>query len=113
MKITNYASGEYDIIKIHGNLDMTTSPEANGFLSDYVEDSRTSIIIDMAEVEYIDSTGIGTLVNLLKRLIPLHGKLILLSLPKHIENLFNKTKIFQFFHLAKDISELPGLVNEP
>ncbi len=56
----------YHIVILTGEIDLETSPQARKVLLDTV-DLCTKLLIDMAAVSYIDSSGLATLVEAFQR----------------------------------------------
>lgn len=48
---------------VRGELDMSTAPELEQKLGDALSDSTASIMLDLSECEFIDSTGIALIVR--------------------------------------------------
>jgi len=53
---------------VRGELDMNTAPELERGLEEAVERSDASIMLDLSECEFIDSTGIALIVRTWQRL---------------------------------------------
>lgn len=53
---------------VRGELDMNTAPELERKLGEAPVDSATSIMLDLSECEFIDSTGIALIVRTWRRL---------------------------------------------
>jgi stage II sporulation protein AA (anti-sigma F factor antagonist) len=49
--------------KVRGELDMNTAPELEHRLEEALADSTASIVLDLCECEFIDSTGIALIVR--------------------------------------------------
>ncbi len=56
----------YHIVILTGEIDLESSPQARKILLDTVDHSA-KLLIDMASVTYIDSSGIATLVEAFQR----------------------------------------------
>jgi anti-anti-sigma factor len=54
-------------ISVRGELDLSTAPDLEGPLEEAVE-NRASLLIDLSECEFIDSTGIALIVRAWQRL---------------------------------------------
>jgi len=54
--------------KVRGELDMNTAPELERKLDEVLSDSGASIVLDLCECEFIDSTGIALIVRTWQRL---------------------------------------------
>jgi anti-anti-sigma factor len=55
-------------ISVRGELDLSTAPELEGPLEEMLESSEGSILIDLSQCEFIDSTGIALIVRAWQRL---------------------------------------------
>lgn len=60
-------NGGATMISLAGELDLANAGTAETALSTSLEDGSTSVVIDMRELEFIDSTGIALLVAALGR----------------------------------------------
>ncbi|NUO50442.1 MAG: STAS domain-containing protein [Polyangiaceae bacterium] len=64
---TRTDSGDETLLKIDGTLDALTAPELRPVLDQLVSEGRKSITVDLSHLRLIDSSGVGALVSLLKR----------------------------------------------
>jgi anti-anti-sigma factor len=55
-------------ISVRGELDLSTAPDLEGPLEEALEGNESSVLIDLAECEFIDSTGIALIVRAWQRL---------------------------------------------
>lgn len=55
-------------ISVHGELDLSTAPELAGPLDEALESGEGSVLIDLCQCEFIDSTGIALIVRAWQRL---------------------------------------------
>jgi anti-sigma B factor antagonist len=55
--------GGIRVLTVRGELDMSTAPELERALDDAVSDAGASIVLDLCECEFIDSTGIALIVR--------------------------------------------------
>ncbi|MES2457723.1 MAG: STAS domain-containing protein [Bacteroidota bacterium] len=68
-----------------------------------IADGAKKIIISFECVEYLDSSFLGALVAVLKRLITQNGQLILIELNNDIRNLFELTRLDKIFDLKNSL----------
>jgi anti-sigma B factor antagonist len=66
------------VVTVRGEIDMVSAPVLWESLLDIIQDTNR-VVIDLAETEFIDSTGLGVLVRALKRLRHRGGDLVLRS----------------------------------
>lgn len=55
-------------IFVRGELDLSTAPELEGPLEETLENGDASVLIDLSQCEFIDSTGIALIVRAWQRL---------------------------------------------
>ena len=60
--------GAHRIISLSGELDLLGAPRLSVALGEVVRESTGGVVLDLSELEFIDSTGIATLLNALRRL---------------------------------------------
>jgi len=65
------------VIAINGDMDALTIKKLRSQFEDVVENKTCNVIVDIQKVEFIDSSGIGALVFLFKRLTAAHRSLLI------------------------------------
>lgn len=60
--------GSVTILSLRGNLDALTAPELRREIDALVAEKRSPVVLDMAGLELVDSSGVGSIVSLLKRM---------------------------------------------
>jgi anti-sigma B factor antagonist len=68
LKYTRQDSGDTTTLRIEGTLDAVTAPELRGVVDELVEEKRTSVLLELSGLRLIDSSGVGVIVSLLKRM---------------------------------------------
>lgn len=86
-------------ILLKDDLDIHNVEEFKVEIYKIYEEKKASIIIDMAEFEYIDSTGLGTLIGIFKDLNEDGYKLILENIKPNILKLIKITQLDDIFEL--------------
>lgn len=66
-------------IALHGELDIAAAPQLREALLDVVNRPRVRVSVDLAGLEFIDSTGIGVMVGAWRRLEAQAGTLELIN----------------------------------
>jgi anti-anti-sigma factor len=66
------------VVAVTGEVDAAGSAEFRSSLDDVIDDeSPTALVIDLRELGFMDSTGLGVLVHALRRMRDLGGELTL------------------------------------
>ncbi len=74
-------------------LDAGTTPQFKSDALAAIEDSTRGLVVDLAQVQFVDSTGLGAMVSLLKKLAP-KGKLALANVTSpRIKQLLKLTRM--------------------
>jgi anti-anti-sigma factor len=87
--------GATGTVVIAGRLDAAQSPAAQAFL-DGVEGVVT---LDCTRLEYISSAGLGVLLKTQKRLLASGGKLRLVGVNRHLQDIFGYSGFDQLFEI--------------
>ena len=84
-------------VDITGELDVSTADKLKKELNQMLDKSILSINLNMEKLEYIDSTGLGVLIGVLKR-IKVEEKEITIQKPKNnIKKIFSITGLDKIF----------------
>ncbi len=101
------------IVSPSGILDGTQAGAFRQQISDCVEKGSKVVLIDLKDVTFMDSSGLGALVLALKTVRAAGGKLYICSVNEQIKMLFELTSMDRVFEIFKDEAEfglqLPSL----
>ncbi|MFD2670981.1 STAS domain-containing protein [Marinicrinis sediminis] len=81
---------------LQGKLDLATASTFKQSAEPVVEQADITFKLNLSELSYIDSTGIGILVTLLKRRHQLQAPFVVEEIPPKIKRLFEMTGIMKF-----------------
>ncbi len=80
-----------------GEIDIYTSPELKEVLTEALNEKNGDILIDGYNLDYIDSTGLGALISILKRVREKGNKVYLTNIKPNIRKLFDITELDKVF----------------
>lgn len=80
-----------------GELDLSVAPEFRLVMEPLVEDTNLDLTINLRDLKYIDSTGIGILLSILKARHSMSSQFLVQDVPPQIQKLFDMTGIAKFF----------------
>ena len=90
------------VVIVRGEVDLATSPQLRDTLAGLVEGPR-SVIVDLDQVGFIDSTGIGVLVGGVKRARSQGGDLSLVCTQRRILKVLEITGLTQVFTVFESL----------
>jgi len=67
-------------LKIEGSLDALTTPELRPIIEALVKEKRKTVVVEVSNLRLVDSSGVGAIVSLYKRLRTHGGKLKVIGL---------------------------------
>ncbi len=95
-------NGEVTLIEVEGQLIVGNRQELKQQVLEQLEGGDLKFVIDFSETGYIDSSGLGVLVSLSKKIREQGGELRLSSLNDDLRTLFELTKLDTLFRIADD-----------
>ena len=88
-----------------GELDIFSSPNFKEKVVNAFESRNSDIIIDLEKLEYVDSTGLGALISILRRLKESNNKIYIDNIKPNIKKLFLITELDKLFVIRSEINE--------
>lgn len=86
-------------------LDANNSEELKTELRRLFENGTKDLILDLKEVHFIDSSGLGVLVSGYKNASILHGTLKLSSLQSQVKSMFELTRLHRVFDIFTTLDD--------
>jgi anti-sigma B factor antagonist len=93
-------SEEHIQIDLAGEIDAYTAPKLREELMPLAEEGKPVLIVSLKDVSYMDSTGLGAFVGLLKAVRKNEGDLKLVHLSARLERLFNITGLSDIIDIS-------------
>lgn len=93
------------IVDVEGEIDVLTSPRLKSALAGLVDGGSSVVVVNLAHVRYMDSTGLGVLVSAMKRIRENSGSIVLSGLNTHLSKIFEITglrKVFDVYPTEAD-----------
>ena len=90
---------------IEGEIDINTAPDVKKSFKELLARKTPKIVINFIKVGYVDSSGLATLVEILKNMRSYGGRMRLTNLSPKIKSLFEITKLDKLFEIMADEAE--------
>jgi anti-anti-sigma factor len=91
LEIEVQSSDERTLVTLSGELDASTATFLYDKLSDLEVDNVQHVVLDLAQVTFMDSTGLGVIMTEHKRLQHSKGNLTIFAPPSSVRRLFEIT----------------------
>lgn len=103
VKLNTRQVGNVTVIDVAGRITLGEgSAQLRETLRDMVAKNQNKILLNLADVSYIDSSGIGELVSAYTTVTNTGGQLKLLNLNKRVKDLLQITKLYTVFEVKED-----------
>ena len=105
LSLASRIEGDKTVLSVGGEIDVYTAPKLREQIVQLVEDGRYHLVVDMEDVEFLDSTGLGVLVGGLKRVRAHDGSLRLVCTQERILKIFRITGLTKVFPIHSSVAE--------
>jgi anti-sigma B factor antagonist len=105
LEIQTDSSGDVCVIKLAGEVDVYTAPRLKEALIEQIAAGCAKILVDLDEVSFIDSSGLGVLVGGLRRAKERDGAIRLVCTRESILKIFRITGLDKVFPMFDTVAE--------
>ena len=103
VKLTTRQVGDVTVVDVAGRITLGEGSSAlRDSVRDMVSKNQKKILLNLGDVSYIDSSGIGELVSGFTTVTNGGGNLKLLNLNKRVKDLLQITKLYTVFEVHED-----------
>jgi anti-sigma B factor antagonist len=103
LQATCRQSGEVAIVDFSGKITLGEgSSVVRKTVRELLDNGNRKILLNLADVDYIDSSGIGELVSAHTTVRNLEGELKLLQLTRRVHDILQITRLFTVFDVQSD-----------
>lgn len=102
MNIAHRNVDSIDIVAISGELVMANSPDARQQLHKLIDNGNGNLILDLSNLNFVDSSGLSVLVSALKATRTKQGQIALLKPMPEVRSLIELTRLHQIFDIFED-----------
>ncbi len=107
--LENTALGRAAVVTPDGEVDMHESPRLRSALMDAIAGRPAAVVVDLAGVTFIDSSGVATLVEAMKLAKAAGLTLVLAGMNDKVRDVFALARLDNFFRLAGSRREALGV----
>ncbi|MFJ9569175.1 STAS domain-containing protein [Streptomyces bacillaris] len=119
LKVDETEQGDWTVLRIRGELDLVSSPVVRQSVHDAVAEGRHDVVLDLSEVFFCDSSGVGVLIAS-RRLMKSCGGRLRLVLPargaedgSHVNKVLGALGVRRLFDVYPDAEAAAGETCQP
>ncbi|ALC28235.1 STAS domain-containing protein [Streptomyces bacillaris] len=119
LKVDETEQGDWTVLRIRGELDLVSSPVVRQSVHDAVAEGRHDVVLDLSEVFFCDSSGVGVLIAS-RRLMKSCGGRLRLVLPargaedgSHVNKVLGALGVRRLFDVYPDAEAAAGDTCQP
>ena len=112
MELKIRKNGEIYIIDVNGEMDLYNSYKLKELVMKMLEKSVKSFIINLEQVDYIDSSGIGALIYICSTIKKMNLKLAISNIHGSGKKVIELSKLMGYFPIANSVEEALLMIAE-
>ncbi len=105
MEIRKETLEKATIVKLIGRLDASSSKKVKEAVKDLLDTNVRNVVFDMEGIDFIDSTGLGSLVAALRSVSKQGGEIKIAGLGERVRVIFELTRLHRIFDIYDNGAE--------
>lgn len=105
MQIEKSEAGGLTTLKLGGEIDLHASPALRAELQKCARAKVPALLLDFSAVDYIDSSGLATLIEYVRESATFSGRLALFGLRKKVRTIFDLVRLNELFVIGGTAEE--------
>jgi anti-sigma B factor antagonist len=105
LEVETEERGGATVLSLRGEIDVYTAPRLRQAIVDLVDAGSFRLVVDMEKVDFLDSTGLGVLVEGLKRVKNRNGSLSIVATQDKILKIFDITGLNKAFAIHASVDD--------
>ncbi len=93
------------VVRLVGDVDLHHSPEVRTELLRLAAERHSRLIVDLSQVDYMDSSGVASLVEALQQVRGYKGRLMLAGANLRVRSIFQIARLDTIFQMADSLEE--------
>ena len=111
MRLNNRQEGNVSILEITGSIDINNAEYLQEQIEKNFMGGENHLVMDLTEVDYLDSSGLGQLVAAFKMSVQHGRKVVLAGVNEDVLNEMRLTRLDTLFDFATNVDEAIGNLN--
>jgi len=99
LEISTVQKGSMALVEICGEVDLYTSPQLRAEVLKVAAGKNASLMVNLEQVTYMDSSGVATLIEALQYIKRRDGRMVLFGLKAEVKEIFELTRLDKVFNI--------------
>ena len=99
---TKAGQSRSNVVPLKGEIDLHVSPTVTATLNEVIDKKPERLVVDLSEVNYIDSAGLAALIQAMQKVEAYGGKFMLAGLQETVRSIFEISRLDQVFQIFPD-----------
>lgn len=108
IRLAKRTAGSATVVSVSGEVDVHTCSELQAYLIDLVDAGAGHVVADLSEVTFLDSSGLGALVGVNKRLAQSQGRLAVVCADPQVLRVFSLTRLDEVLTIQPTVADATG-----
>ena len=91
-----------NVLPLEGEIDLHVSPEVAASLRAMIANKPEVLVVDLAKVSYMDSSGLAVLIDAMQHVQQYGGKFAIASVQESVQHIFEIARLDQVFQIFPD-----------
>ena len=105
MQTREHTDQGVQVLVIEGEIDLACSPDLRTLLHGYAKKKAPVLLLDFQGVNYVDSSGLATLIEYVRLAQPFGGKFGLAHVSERVRTIFDLVRLTEFFPIYPTVAE--------
>jgi anti-sigma B factor antagonist len=92
-----------NVLPLEGEIDLHVSPRVAESLVAIVKNKPDHLVVDLAGVTYVDSSGLAVLIEGMQKVEEYGGRFALTGLQENVRSIFEIARLDQVFRIFPDV----------
>lgn len=102
MKAEERNIDDVHILQLFDRIDASSSKDLKEIIQNKIEENKIRLLLDLSEVSFIDSSGLGMLITCLKTINNAGGQLKIASICNPVKTIFDTTRMDRVFEIFEN-----------
>ena len=105
LSLATHLVAAHAVVEVGGEVDVYTAPRLRDRLNEVVGSGQQHLVVDLGRVDFLDSTGLGVLVGVYRRLSRAGGSLVLVCPHERLLKIFRIAGLDSVFKIYGSVPE--------